>query len=217
MASNTNPVTLSDIAQTQDIAEIVDAEKDRIEQEQTGLDAEKYTRDRAVQASQSYGRRMRAYAYMAGVAVGTVVICAILAFLRSYLPSTLCDVAFVIVMAGGIIWVYYIYMDIWNRDASDYDKVNPAKLISGDKLIQPSTPDGIASGILGTGKEVTSPQQACTGSDCCDPTKGTEWDATSLKCVPVPINIGSSFTTLDVAYTGSSLIFPSTGLVKRAK
>jgi hypothetical protein len=214
MASLSTPVTLSDIAQTQDIAEIVDAEKARIEQEQTGLDAEKYTQDRAVQASQSYGRRMRAYAYMAGVIVGTVVICAILAFARSYLPTTLCDIAFVIVMAGGIIWAYYIYMDIWSRDASDFDQVNPAKLISGDKLIQPSTAAGIASGTLGTGDEVTSPQQACTGSDCCDETRGTSWDTTTLKCVPVPITSSSSFTTMDVAYTGSSLIFPSTGLVR---
>lgn len=213
----TNPVTLSDIAQTQDIAEIVDAEKDRIAQEQTGLDAEKYTQDRAVQASQSYGRRMRAYAYMAGIIVGTVLICAILAFARSYLPTTLCDIAFAIIMAGGIIWAYYIYMDIWNRDAADFDRVNPAKLISGDKLIQPSTADGIASGVLGTGKEVTSPQQACTGSECCDESKGTAWDKATLKCVPVPINPGSPFTTLDVAHTGSSLIFPSTGLVKRTK
>lgn len=207
-----DPVTLSDISQTQEVADsIVSAEKERIAKEQTGLDSEQYTRDRAVYASQSYSRRMAQYAYLTGVVVGALVISAILAFARSFLPTMLCDIGIVIVMAGGVIWAYYIYLDILGRDLADFDKINPNKLINSDKLLQPSTAADIAAGKTGDGKKLTSPTSTCSGSDCCDEAQGTKWDVTKLKCLPMSNT--SAFTTMDKAYSPSSLILPQTGIL----
>lgn len=207
-----NLVTLSDIVQTQDVTtNIVDAEKQRLAKEQTGLDAEKYTRDRAVYASQSYSRRMAQYAYLCGVVVCALGISAILAFARSFLPTFLCDIGIVVVIVGGFIWAYYIYIDIISRDLADFDKINPAKLISSDKLLQPSTAADIAEGKTGDDKKLTSPQSACSGSECCDEAKGTVWDVKELKCMPTR----AAFTTMDVAYSPSSLILPQTGILTR--
>jgi hypothetical protein len=208
-----NLVTLSEIAQTQDVTtNIVDAEKQRLDKEQTGLDSEIYTRDRAVYASQSYSRRMSQYAYLTGVIVGALVISTILAFARSFLPTFLCDIGIVVAMVGGIIWAYYIYIDIISRDLADFDKINPKKLINRDKLLQPTTAADVAAGKTGDDKNITSPQTACSGSDCCDETKGTVWDAKELKCLPTT---RAAFTTMDIAYSPSSLILPQTGILTR--
>jgi hypothetical protein len=215
-----DPVTLSDISQTQEVADsIVTAEKDRIAKEQTGLDSETYTRDRAVYASQSYSRRMSQYAYLTGVIVGALVISAILAFARSFLPTFLCDIGIAVVMVGGFIWAYYIYLDIIGRDLADFDKISPNKLINSDKLLQPSTAADIAEGKTGGDKKITSPKSACSGSECCDEKEGTKWDATKLKCLPIPASASASpssaFTTMDMAYSPSSLILPQTGILTR--
>ena len=218
-----NLVTLSDISQTQEVADsVVTAEKQRLDNELTGLDSETYTRDRAVYASQSYSKRMSQYAYLTGVVVGALVISAILAFARSFLPSFLFDIGIVVVIVGGFIWAYYIYLDILGRDLADFDKINPNKLIHSDKLIQPTTAADIAEGKTGDDKKLKSPKSACSGSDCCDEKQGTKWDETKLKCLPVPTSVSaaasasaSAFTTMDMAYSPSSLILPQTGILTR--
>ena len=137
----------------------------------------------------------------------TLVICAIFAAARIILPAWLCDIIIIIVIGAGMLWAYRIYSDISSRDKSDFDRVNPNKLISSDTLIQPTTAGNAAGGISGAGDAITSPVVACSGNECCD-INGTIWDSTKLKCV-----IKTPFTTLDTAY--STLILPQDGLSKR--
>lgn len=185
------PVSLADIAQTQTIGAIVDTEAARLEAEKIGLDAEKFTRERAAALNQSYARRMRQYAYLCGVLVGAAAIGAICVTIGSFFPSVIWDILTIVALAAGIIWSYYIYLDILGRDDAEFDQVSERKLIDPAAMIQTTRASDISAGKTGSGAPLTGAVSACVGSDCCDPAVGTVWSSTEMRCVP---KVASSIT-----------------------
>lgn len=192
------PLQLSDIANVQDLStQIINTELTRVQQKQDGLNNERDTRRRNIKINQSYVRRMRQYAYMVGVIVISLTICAILAAMNSVFPLSIFNIATVIVIAVGAVWSYYIYIDIQKHDLLDFDQVSDKSLINPVPLITTTTASNILSGKTGTGVLITSPVAACIGSDCCSDNAGTVWDSTLLKCTLKPVApIKAPFVTL---------------------
>ena len=141
------PLQLSDIANVQDLSnQIINTELTRVQQKQDGLNNERDTRRRNIKINQSYVRRMRQYAYMVGVIVISLTICAILAAMNSVFPLSIFNIATVIVIAVGAVWSYYIYMDIQKHDLLDFDQVSDKSLINPVPLITTTTASNILSG-----------------------------------------------------------------------
>jgi hypothetical protein len=212
--ATTNPVTIKDF--TDEVGNVITEETKRLAAEKKGLDIEKNTRDRDITFTRSAAKQSQQYAYMYGVIVGALVICAIFAAARTIIPTWICDIISIVVLSGGAIWAYRIYLDISSRDQADFDQINPTKLISADTLIQPTTAADASAGVSGTGDLLTGPAVACSGAECCTPnstTAPTKWDPTTSRCLAVTPITTSSFTSMDSAY--STLILPQDGLAKR--
>jgi len=190
-----NPLTLDDIAHTQQISAIVDAESTRLDKKKVGLDIEQQTHRRNIQLNQSYARRMRQYAYMMSVVVIALTICVILGAANSVMPSALFTTGIVVVFSVGAVWAFNIYLDIIKRDLADFNQVSSGSLIDTAKLITPTTASDAAAGVTGTGGKITGPVSACAGKECCGP--DTNWDDAKLKCIPTSV---STFDTLSRQY-----------------
>jgi hypothetical protein len=156
------------VSDLQDITiNIVQKEQDRLNNKRTGINDAYNSQQRTIALNQSYAMRMRAWSYLLAVIAVSIVISIILMFAKQIIPPTIIDILIIIVMSGGIIWAFLIYMDIQKRDENDYNLLSmkstylqdPTAIDSSNATISSSSNSGtsgntvtsISSLLLGDG------------------------------------------------------------------
>jgi hypothetical protein len=112
-----------------------------------------------------------------------------------------------IAFAIGIVWVYYIYLDIRKRDLADFEQVSNDSLINTDNLISPTTADTVAIGETGTGAKITGPVSTCSGNECCG--DSTTWSDTDNKCVFKTVQSFTTQKNLSVISSSHTRLLPN--------
>ena len=178
------------VSQLQEITNnIVTTEQQRLDDKKTGINDAYNSQQRTIALNQSYAMRMRAWTYLLTVVAVSVVISIILMFAKSVIPPTIIDILIIIVMSGGIIWAYLIYMDIQKRDENDYNLLS----MKSTYLQDPTAIDSSNATIASTGTSKTSGNTVvsisnlllgaggtCMGQACCP--DGLNYDSTLNKC-----------------------------------
>ena len=175
------------VTELQEIANnIVDTEQTRLNNKKSGINDAYNSQQRTIALNQSYAMRMRAWSYLLTVVAISVVVSILLMFAKSIIPPTIIDILIIIVMAGGIIWAYLIYMDIQKRDENDYNLLS----MKSTYLQDPSAIDtSNAPAITGktSGNTVTNISSllfgngiTCMGQSCCP--EGSTYNPETNKC-----------------------------------
>lgn len=168
---------------------IVQKEQTRLDNKRAGINDAYNSQQRTIALNQSYAMRMRAWSYLLTVIAVSIVISIILMFAKSIIPPTIIDILIIVVMSGGIIWAYLIYMDIQKRDENDYNMLSmKSSYLQDPGAIDTSNATLSSSGKSGTsGNTVTSISSlllgaggTCVGAKCC-PT-GTTYDSVNNVC-----------------------------------
>jgi len=165
------------VTQLQDITkQIVETEQRRLDNKKTGINDAYDSQQRTIALNQSYAMRMRAWSYLLTVIAVSIVLSILLMFLKKFIPPTIIDILIIVVMAGGIIWAYLIYMDIQKRDENDYNLLSmKSTYLQDPTAIDTSNATVANSGKSGSsGNTVTSissllmgPGGTCMGQACC--------------------------------------------------
>jgi hypothetical protein len=179
--------------------DIVQSEQDRLNNKKTGINDAYNSQQRTIALNQSYAMRMRAWSYLLAVIAVSIVISIILMFAKQVIPPTIIDILIIIVMSGGIIWAYLIYMDIQKRDENDYNLLSmkstylqdPAAIDSSNATLSSSTKSStsgntvtsISSLLMGYGG-------TCMGQACC-PASYT-YDSGTNKCIAPVASVASA-------------------------
>jgi hypothetical protein len=182
------------VTQLQNITDnIVKSEQQRLDNKRIGINDAYNSQQRTIALNQSYAMRMRAWSYLLTVVAVSIVISILLMFSKRFIPPTIIDILIIVVMSGGIIWAYLIYMDIQKRDENDFNLLSmkssylqdptaidtsQASIAStGNATTSRSTVSSISSLLLGTGS-------TCVGQACC-PANYT-YDSSTNKCIGPP-------------------------------
>ena len=178
------------VSQLQNITNsIVKSEQQRLDNKKIGINDAYNSQQRTIALNQSYAMRMRAWSYLLTVIAVSIVLSILLMFAKQFIPPTIIDILIIIIVSGGIIWAYLIYMDIQKRDENDYnllsmkstylqdptaiDTSNSAVAVGGSTSTSGNTTTSITSLLLGTGS-------TCVGQSCCK--EGQVYNATINKC-----------------------------------
>lgn len=167
---------------------IVQSEQTRLNDKRTGINDAYNSQQRTIALNQSYAMRMRSWSYLLTVIAVSIVISIILMFAKQIIPPTIIDILIIVVMSGGIIWAYLIYMDIQKRDENDYNLLSMKSTYLQDPAAIDTSNAAPSSSTSGTsGNTVTSISSllmgaggTCMGQACC-PT-GKEYDSSTNKC-----------------------------------
>jgi len=179
------------VTQLQNITrDIVISEKQRLDSKKVGIDDAYNSQQRTIALNQSYAMRMRAWSYLLTVVAVSIVVSILLMFAKSIIPPTIIDILIIVVMSGGIIWAYLIYMDIQKRDENDYNLLS----MKSTYLQDPTAIDTSNATISGTSKSGTSGNTitsissmlmgagaTCVGQACCPATYN--YDAGQNICI----------------------------------
>ena len=179
------------VTQLQNITDnIVKSEQQRLDNKKTGINDAYNSQQRTIALNQSYAMRMRAWSYLLTVVAVSIVISILLMFAKSIIPPTIIDILIIVVMSGGIIWAYLIYMDIQKRDENDYNLLSMKSTYLQDPTAIDTTNAAIAStSKSGTGgNTVTSVSSfllgaggTCVGQSCCP--ANYNYDSGTNKCI----------------------------------
>lgn len=195
------------LVQQDNVKRILDREAARLEQKKNSIDTILQGQNRMNSINASYAQRYAAYNRLM---VYIVVIIAILLFinffLSNFLPGSVILALTIIVYAVAIIYTYYSVMDIWKRDALNYDKINPALLSTPTQVKNAAA---TYSSIFGDATNVMMGNLGnCVGQQCC--ADGTYYDLSTNTCIAgtstgYTISGGllvapSGFTNLETAY-----------------
>ena len=179
------------VSELQDVTDrIVKTEQTRLDNKKAGINDAYNSQQRTIALNQSYAMRMRAWSYLLTVVAVSIVISILLMFAKSIIPPTIIDILIIIVMAGGIIWAYLIYMDIQKRDENDFNLLSmkstylqdPTAIDSSNSTLSSSsssstsgnTVTSISSLLMGAGG-------TCMGQKCCP--DNYNYDSGTNKCI----------------------------------
>jgi hypothetical protein len=174
----------SSVNKLQDVSnDIITAETARLNQKKQGIEAAYASQQRMVSLNQSYSMRMRSWSYLIAILSVAIVLCIVLGYSREIIPSFLVDIFIIVILAGGIIWAYLIYVDIQKRDENDFNllSMRSSSLIDPNNIIS----NGNAPAVSGnTTTDVGSLMygSTCIGANCCD-TNIQKYDTKLNLCV----------------------------------
>jgi hypothetical protein len=188
------------LVQQDNVKRILDREAARLEQKKNSIDTILQGQNRMNSINASYAQRYAAYNRLM---IYEVVIIAILLFinffLSNFLPSSVILALTIIVYAVAIIYTYYALMDIWKRDALNYDKISPTLLSTPTQVKNAAA---TYSSIFGDTTNVMMGNLGqCIGQQCC--AEGTYYDLSSNTCLT-----GTSTTSYTIDSEGQ-LVAPT--------
>jgi hypothetical protein len=170
------------LARQQEVASIIDIEKDRLEQKKQSVDNALVGKQRAIGLNEAY--RMRQSQYMKMKIVVVIVLAIFIGttlLSRRYpiIPPFVITLINIIVIFGGSIYCLLIYASITSRSMMNYDELDlkGPTVLSGSEVDANQIAAGKAGDLLGT----INPA-GCAGAECCD--IDTIWDITTSKCIP---------------------------------
>ena len=157
------------------VKDITVQEISRVQSKKAQLYEQDANAKRMVLLNTSYRDKQKQYVLMILVIVLTSLLIFGLFMLKSTfeIKSQFIELFILIVLVGGIISVFFIYMDILSRDNIYFDKLNKDSLMkikdmSGNKVNLNASTTSITTGIT------------CKGAECCGP--GYIYDVTKNMC-----------------------------------
>ena len=129
--------------------------------------------------------RRNAYWRMGMIVLFTFIICFTLVILKTFfpiIPSFLFDLLFIVLFSGSIIYVFFMWISIQQRDPMDFDKLKlPAPKDKGNVMVQKAKLQDY-SGDLGVLTDMYNMNfgEACIGNSCC--ANGTSYNIDNNRC-----------------------------------
>ena len=181
-----------DIEVQAQIADIVNKENERVDLKKSKIDSELQTQDRLITLNNSYRQKYNDYNNLYIIFILFLVIsCGIMLIKRyfPFIPSSVFDIAFIIIIPLFCILLLYKYLDISKHDNIYYDEIkreNPTILTAEQELERKVSEE---QKKLNSGSLLAS-YSGCIGAKCCS--DGTTWDSGNSVCVAK-----DEFTTLN--------------------
>jgi hypothetical protein len=175
-------ISVDDTIQRQnDVINVIDFEKSRLEQKQQNIDVAYIGKQRANDLNENYRLRYKQYIKMSLVIITTLVLFILVSFMSSlfpFIPSSVFDLLSVIIICSGLIIFFYLYTDLMNRNNVYYNELNLPPPIVGNTVVNNKDYDNI---LLDINYYIRNGMRVCIDKDCC--AEGTTWDAAKGTCV----------------------------------
>ena len=177
------------------VTDLLNDEKDRINNNIQSVKDGLYTKKRMVELNESNRLRTEEYNKILFVIIISILVIIAIIFGSSYIPG-LPDIIpqLLVAMVGSfaIIDIFLMYMEINKRSKLDYTKLklDPPAQKSTDATKVKAKEEGDLIGSMGI--------DGCSGPECCD--VGTVWNTDLMKCgsvVPLPATPTITTDTLD--------------------
>ena len=96
------------------------------------------------------------------------------------IPSWAMDLILIAVVAGGFIYLFTMYEDIWKRDQVNFNKLDPeSPVMARDKKMK-ETSENLEKGKISLAMNSETPDY-CRGAQCCQ--SGQYFDTSTNQCV----------------------------------
>lgn len=184
----------------EDVADIVDTEKDRLLLKKQSIDNALVGKKRAIELNDSYQKKQAEYnkikyAWVMALAVSVILVISKKNF--QFLPSFMFDLFTILVLFGASIYTIRILVEVSRREKTNFNKLDlpdPAARTAAELQAAAKAASKEEGGDLLGGMNL----YGCVGSYCCSP--GTKWDNDISKCVHDgdydPNAIPEKFTTI---------------------
>lgn len=167
----------------EEVADIVDTEKDRLMQKKQSIDNALVGKQREIELNDSYQKKQAEYnkiKFAWVIALAIVVVSIILKNQLTFFPSFLFDLITIIVLFGASIYTIKVFIDISRREKMNFNKLN---LPDPAARTQAELQDAAKEAAKEEGGDLLGGMNlyGCVGTYCCSP--GTKWDTGISKCV----------------------------------
>ena len=167
----------------EDVADIVDTEKDRLLIKKQSIDNALVGKKRAIELNDSYQKKQAEYnkikfAWVIALAISVILVISKKTFV--FLPSFIFDLFTILVLLGASIYTISILVEVSRREKINFNKLDlpdPAARTAAELQAAAKAASKEEGGDLLGGMNL----YGCVGSYCCSP--GTKWDNDITKCV----------------------------------
>lgn len=167
----------------EEVADIVDTEKDRLLIKKQSIDNALVGKERAIELNDSYQKKQAEYnkikfAWVIALAISVILVISKKTFV--FLPSFMFDLFTILVLLGASIYTISILVEVSRREKINFNKLDlpdPAARTAAELQAAAKAASKEEGGDLLGGMNL----YGCVGSYCCSP--GTKWDNDITKCV----------------------------------
>jgi len=167
----------------EEVADIVDTEKDRLLIKKQSIDNALVGKERAIELNDSYQKKQAEYnkikfAWVIALAISVILVISKKTFV--FLPSFIFDLFTILVLLGASIYTISILVEVSRREKINFNKLDlpdPAARTEAELQAAAKAASKEEGGDLLGGMNL----YGCVGSYCCSP--GTKWDNDITKCV----------------------------------
>ena len=167
----------------EDVADIVDTEKDRLLINKQSIDNALVGKKRAIELNDSYQKKQAEYnkikfAWVIALAISVILVISKKTFV--FLPSFIFDLFTILVLFGASIYTISILIEVSRREKINFNKLDlpdPRARTAAELQAAAKAAGKKEGGDLLGGMNL----YGCVGSYCCSP--GTKWDNDITKCV----------------------------------
>jgi hypothetical protein len=167
----------------EDVADIVDTEKDRLLLKKQSIDNALVGKKRAIELNDSYQKKQAEYnkikfAWVIALAISVILVISKKTFV--FLPSFIFDLFTILVLFGASIYTISILIEVSRREKINFNKLDlpdPRARTAAELQAAAKAAGKKEGGDLLGGMNL----YGCVGSYCCSP--GTKWDNDITKCV----------------------------------
>jgi len=198
------------LARQQEVSDIINDEKQRLEEKKQSIDNALAGKNRAIDLNEAYRMRQSQYLKIKVVFVVVLAICIMTTLLsRRYpiLPSIFITLLNMVVLLIGGIYCLFIYSSIASRSKMNYNELD----LSGPALPSEAEIAASQAAAAKAGNLLGTINLGCVGSACCS--AGTKWDKEKSKCVPDSTEDGFTAMGHSVPFAHSPSEYDSYGKV----
>jgi hypothetical protein len=167
----------------EEVADIVNTEKDRLLIKKQSIDNALVGKKRAIELNDSYQKKQAEYnkikfAWVIALAISVILVISKKTFV--FLPSFIFDLFTILVLLGASIYTISILVEVSRREKINFNKLDlpdPAARTAAELQAAAKAASKEEGGDLLGGMNL----YGCVGSYCCSP--GTKWDNDITKCV----------------------------------
>ena len=148
------------------VKNIVDNEKTRLDDKEEIIDELYFSKQRNDDFVKSETDRNNAYYRLVLIILGVFILCFLIYYLQSFfpfIPDLVIEILYIIVIAGGIIWLLLKYSDIQRRSRLDYNKIDFDYLLKEKNIVDTTNKSLVSRGT----KVRPKIDENCVGAACC--------------------------------------------------
>ena len=150
------------------VKNIVDNETTRLENKEEIIDELYFSKQRNDDFVKSETDRNNAYYRLVLIILGVFILCFLIYYLQSFfpfIPDLVIEILYIIVIAGGIIWLLLKYSDIQRRSRLDYNKIDFDYLLKEKNIVDTTNKSLVSRGTKVRPK--IDNDENCVGAACC--------------------------------------------------